>query len=66
MTITLFCTGCVLIYLLFRLVKEIAYIKMYAFIIKLQAEGKLKPENDPNNEAIIAKKQLEKNATKWL
>lgn len=39
---------------------------MYVFILKLQAEGKLTPEKDPNNEAIIAKKQLEKNATKWL
>ncbi|MCA6436512.1 MAG: hypothetical protein IM600_04950 [Bacteroidetes bacterium] len=66
MTITLFCIGCFLVYLLFRLVKEIAYIKMYVFILKLQAEGKLTPEKDPNNEAIIAKNQLEKNATKWL
>jgi hypothetical protein len=39
---------------------------MYVFILKLQAEGKLTPEKDPNNEARIAKKQLEKNATKWL
>ena len=36
-------------YLFFRMVKELAWIRLYAFVVKLKAEGKLRPENDPNN-----------------
>ena len=37
------------VYLFFRVVKELAWIRLYAFILKLKADGKLIPENDPNN-----------------
>lgn len=36
-------------YLFFRVVRELALIRLHAFIIKLKAEGKLRNENDPNN-----------------
>ena len=46
-------TGIILLllfaYLFYRLVKELAWIWVYTLIIKLKAEGKLIPENDPNN-----------------
>jgi hypothetical protein len=54
------------ILLLFKLVKELAYIKMYAFIIRLKAEGKLIPENDPNGVADKAEADLKKNASKYF
>jgi len=44
-------------YLLFRAIKELAWIRLYSFIIKLKADGKLIPENDPNN---VQKKMYEK------
>jgi hypothetical protein len=36
-------------YLFFRMVKELAWIRLYAFVVKLKADGKLIQENDPNN-----------------
>jgi len=54
------------ILLLFKLVKELMYIRLYSFIIKLQSEGKLIPENDPNGVAESIKKRLEKNRSKFF
>lgn len=39
----------IVLYLFFRVVKELAWIRLYTFILKLKADGKLLPENDPKN-----------------
>lgn len=54
------------ILLFFKLIKELAYIKMYAFIIRLKAEGKLVTENDPNGVAGKVEADLKKNASKYF
>ncbi len=54
------------IILLFKLIKEIFYIKLYSFIIRLKAEGKLIPENDPKGIADKAEEDLKKNTSRWL
>ena len=56
----------VFVFLLFKLIKEIAYIKLYAFIIHLKAEGKLTPEKDLYKVAEKAEADLKKNASKYF
>jgi len=52
--------------IVFKLVKEIAYIRLYAFIIGLKAQGKLIPGNDPNGIAEKTEAELKKNASRWI
>lgn len=52
--------------LLFKLIKEIAYIRLYAFIIRLKADGKLKPESDPYQVVEKAEADLKKNASRYI
>lgn len=52
--------------LLFKLIKEIAYIRLYAFIIRLKADGKLKPVSDPYQVAEKAEADLKKNSSKFI
>ena len=54
------------ILMLFKLIKELMYIRLYSFIISLQAEGKLIPENDPNGLAKKAEEDLKKNSSKYI
>ena len=54
------------IYLFFRLFKELAWIKLYSFIIKLKAEGKLIPENDPANISTKTYEKLLKQQSRFL
>lgn len=52
--------------IVFKLVKEIAYIRLYAFIIGLKAQGKLVPENDPAGIADKTAAELKKNSSRWI
>jgi hypothetical protein len=52
--------------LLFKLIKELAYIKLYAFMLRLKAEGKLVPENDPNGIVERTELDLKKNSNKYF
>ncbi len=52
--------------LLFKLIKEMMYIRLYAFIIKLQAEGKLTGESDPHGVAKKAEEDLKKNQSRYF
>jgi hypothetical protein len=52
--------------LLFKLIKELAYIRLYAFMLRLKAEGKLIPENDPNGLVEKTEKELKKNSNKYF
>lgn len=52
--------------LLFKLIKELAYIKLYAFMLRLKAEGKLVPENDPNGIVDNMESELKKNSNKYF
>lgn len=54
------------ILLLFKLIKELAYISLYSFILKLQSEGKLIPENDPYGVVKKTEENLKKNASKYF
>ncbi|MDI9339531.1 MAG: hypothetical protein QM534_03085 [Sediminibacterium sp.] len=54
------------ILLLFKLIKELAYISLYSFILKLQSEGKLVPENDPYGVVKKTEENLKKNASKYF
>ncbi|MDX2172573.1 MAG: hypothetical protein SFY56_05590 [Bacteroidota bacterium] len=53
-------------FLLFKLIKELAYIRLYAFMLRLKAEGKLVPENDPNGIVDNMEKELKKNSNKYF
>lgn len=52
--------------LLFKLIKELAYISLYSFMLKLQSEGKLVPENDPYGVVKKTEENLKKNASKYF
>lgn len=52
--------------LLFKLIKELAYIKLYAFMLRLKAEGKLVPENDPKGIVERTEIELKKNSTNYF
>lgn len=54
------------ILLLFKVIKEMMYIRLYAFILKLQADGKLTPESDPYGVAKKAEQDLKKNTSKYF
>lgn len=54
------------ILLLFKLIKELAYISLYSFMLKLQSEGKLVPENDPYGVVKKTEENLKKNASKYF
>jgi hypothetical protein len=58
--------GILFAFFLFKIIKEISYILLYAFIIKLKSEGKLIPENDPLKLAEKVEKQLKENSTKFI
>ena len=58
--------GAVALYLIFRLVREVAYIRLYSLVLKLKADGKLRPENDPRGIADRAEADLAKRAVKWF
>lgn len=50
-------------FLLFRIVRELMYIKLYAFIIRLQSEGKLGAASDPAGISKSVKQLMERNST---
>lgn len=66
MTKTEFILAAIGLIIIFKLIKEIAYIRLYAFIIGLKAEGKLIPGNDPAGIAERAAADLEKNSSRWI
>jgi len=54
------------IYMVFKLIKEMMYIRLYAFMLRLQANGKLRPDDDPNGVVKQTKIQLKKNQSKYF
>lgn len=52
--------------LLFKFIKELAYVRLYAFMLKLKSEGKLVPENDPNGVVDNMENELNKNSNKYF
>lgn len=54
------------IIMVFKLIKEMMYIRLYAFILKLQSEGKLEPESDPKGIAKKIKDELYTNRSKYF
>jgi hypothetical protein len=54
------------ILLLFKLIKEMMYIRLYAFIIKLQGDGKLLEGADPKGLSKKAAEELHKNRSKYF
>lgn len=47
--------------MVFKLIKEMMYLRLCAFMLKLQADGKLQPDSDHNDVVKQTEIQLKKN-----
>mgnify|MGYP000901238982 CR=1 FL=1 len=54
------------VYMVFKLIKEMMYIRLYAFMLRLQADGKLLPDSDPNGVVKQTEIQLKKSQSKYF
>ncbi len=66
MSSTTILIGILAVIVLFKLIKEMMYIRLYAFIIRLQSEGKLMKDSDPHGIADKVKNDLKNNSSKYI